>query len=170
MRDNSAYAEQSQAQMKAYHEMVTSYHEMIFLAKWSAVGAIAGVVIQGTMLIRYAVSGSGVAFRYSMEIGKFDFIFGRVTAATSTDLHNITRSAQNLKDLTTMGIKNEGQLLKLFDQATNNPVVETITKSYGVTQVREAYVEGMGKILVSFFYDGGNMSLVPKIVSIIPKI
>ncbi|WEA00692.1 hypothetical protein [Mucilaginibacter sp. SJ] len=41
---------------------------------------------------------------FTVAQGKLDYAFGKVFEG---DLHNIQRSAQNLKDLTTLGVKTE---------------------------------------------------------------
>ena len=104
---------------------------------------------------------------YTVNLTKFDYCFGRVI---SGPIDNIRRSAQNLKDLTTLGIKNESQLIKVFNQASNGVTIKTITSEYGTTVRRRALIGDKGAIDVGFFYKGGNMSATPSISTIIPKI
>jgi hypothetical protein len=104
---------------------------------------------------------------YTLNPTKFDYFFGRVTTGNS---HNILRSAQNLKDLTKMGITNESQLVSVFDEAFTDGVVLSIKSTqYGTTVVKSIKVGNNGSVDVGFFYAGGDMSAVPSISSIIPK-
>jgi len=105
---------------------------------------------------------------FTVNPTKFDYFFGKVTTGSE---HNITRSAQNLKDLTTLGIKNESQLTKIFGNALENgTVVSTKTSQYGTTVTKSINVGNKGAINVSFFYEGGNMSATPSVSTLIPKI
>jgi hypothetical protein len=51
----------------------------------------------------------GSVGKFTVQTSKFDYFFGRVVTG---DIHNVQRSAQNLKDLTTLGIKDETQIGK----------------------------------------------------------
>jgi hypothetical protein len=105
---------------------------------------------------------------FSVNPSKFDYFFGRVVSGSE---HNIARSAQNLKDLTTLGIKSESQLMNVFGQALESgSVISTKTSQYGTTVMRSVNVGNQGSINVGFFYQGGNMSATPSISTIIPKI
>jgi hypothetical protein len=105
---------------------------------------------------------------FSVNSSKFDYFFGRVVTGSE---HNIARSAQNLKDLTTLGIKNESQLMNVFGQALKSgTVISTKTSQYGTTVMRSVNIGNQGSINVGFFYQGGNMSAIPSVSTIIPKI
>lgn len=95
-------------------------------------------------------------------------LFGRVVTGAE---HNITRSAQNLADLTKLGIKNENQLLGVFNEAIESgSIVTTKTNAFGVTVVRDVTIGNTGSINVGFFYEGGVMTSTPSVSTIIPKI
>ncbi len=105
---------------------------------------------------------------FSVNPSKFDYFFGRVVSGSG---HNIARSAQNLKDLTTLGIKSESQLMKVFGQALESgTVISTKTSQYGTTVMRSVNIGNKGSVNVGFFYQGGNMSATPSVSTIIPKI
>ena len=137
--------------------------------------AAQGVFKEGTKagiaVSKFAATKSIVkAFeKFTIDPKKYDYFFGRVTTGK---LRNIERSAQNLKDLTTLGIKNEKQLLNVFDKAfesgTLNPPIPPT--EYGVSVVKTINIGTKGSVDVSYFYAGGNMNATPTISSIIPKI
>ena len=103
---------------------------------------------------------------FTVDPKKFDYFFGRVTEGNP---HNIQRSAQNAKDLATLGITQEQQLMDVFEQAMlSGNEVRTMTSQYGKTVVKSVSVGNKGKIEVSFFYEEGKT--IPKVTSIIPKI
>ncbi|WP_326981988.1 hypothetical protein VUJ46_17415 [Chryseobacterium sp. MYb264] len=105
---------------------------------------------------------------FTVNPTKFDYFFGKVTSGSE---HNITRSAQNLKDLTTLGVKTEAQLTKVFSNALESGIVmSTKTSQYGTTVTKSINVGNNGALNVSFFYKGGNMSSTPSVTTIIPKI
>lgn len=105
---------------------------------------------------------------FIVNANKFNYFFGRVVTG---NVHNIQKSAQNLEDLTTLGILSEAQLMKVFARAfANGTKVSTTTSQYGTTIVKSINVGSKGKIEVSFFYEGGNLSSVPSVATIIPKI
>ncbi|MFM2395031.1 MAG: hypothetical protein RLZZ546_3014, partial [Bacteroidota bacterium] len=121
----------------------------------------------------YASGGMDMYRWYGMSLftlnrSKFDYFFGRVVSGSQ---HNITRSAQNLKDLTTLGIKSESQLIGVFNEAARRgTLISTNTSQYGTTITRSVDIGTIGKIEVSFFYSGGNTNSIPSITTIIPKI
>jgi hypothetical protein len=109
----------------------------------------------------------GQATKFTVNASKFEYFFGRVVVGNT---HNVARSAQNLKDLNKMGITTEKQLMNIFNQAFENGAsISTKTSQYGTTVVKGVNVGNSGKVEVSFFYQGGNMSSTPSITSIIPK-
>ena len=105
---------------------------------------------------------------FSVAQSKYDYFFGRVTIGKQ---HNINRSAQNLKDLSTLGIKNEKQLTNIFSKAfEKGTVISTKTNEYGTTITKSIELSNKGAINVGFFYKGGNLNNKPTISTIIPKI
>jgi hypothetical protein len=76
-----------------------------------------------------------------------------------------------LKDLSTLGIKSESQLMNVFGQALESgTVISTKTSQYGTTVMRSVSIGNQGSINVGFFYQGGNMSAIPSVSTIIPQI
>ncbi|MEA5620230.1 hypothetical protein VB711_20615 [Cronbergia sp. UHCC 0137] len=115
------------------------------------------------------IQGNG----FSIKESKFDYFFGRVTSNPS----NQKRSLQNLEDLKKLGIDEarggREQLMKVFQDGLNSAEVKRITTEYGtiiVKKVEVASVESKGAIEISYFYPGSNLSAVPEVSSIIPKI
>lgn len=105
---------------------------------------------------------------FTVNPNKFDYFFGRVVTGSE---HNIARSAQNLKDLTTLGIDTEAKLMSVFDQAAKSgTIISTKTSQYGTTIMRNVNIGNKGSIGVGFFYEGGNTSVIPSISTIIPKL
>lgn len=105
---------------------------------------------------------------FSVAQSKYDYFFGRVTTGKQ---HNINRYAQNLKDLSTLGIKKEKQLTNIFSKAfEKGTVISTKTNEYGTTITKSIEVSNKGAINVGFFYKGGNLNNKPTISTIIPKI
>jgi hypothetical protein len=105
---------------------------------------------------------------FKVASNKFDYFFGRVLTGNE---HNIARSAQNLKDLTSLGIKTESQLIQVFENAfKNGTVVSSKTTQYGTTITKAVDVGGKGRLNVSFFYNGGSMNSTPTVSTIIPKV
>ncbi len=105
---------------------------------------------------------------YTVNSSKFNYFFGKVVTGAE---HNITRSAQNLKDLTTLGIENENRLIGVFNEAIERgSIVSTKTSQYGTTIMKSVNIGNKGSIDVGFFYAGGDMSSTPSVTTIIPKI
>jgi hypothetical protein len=105
---------------------------------------------------------------FTVDSKKFDYFFGRVVGGSE---HNVARSAQNLKDLTALGIKNENQLMEIFNQAfERGTIISTKTTQYGITVMRSMNIGSQGIVDVGFFYQSGNMSAIPSVSTIIPKI
>lgn len=101
---------------------------------------------------------------FTVNPSKYDYFFGRVGG------ENATRSLQNLKDLNSLGITNENQLMNIFNKAfKKGTLVGIIEKPYGTTLVKSVNVGNIGKIDVSFFYSANNMIGEPIVSSIIPK-
>jgi hypothetical protein len=129
----------------------------------------------GTMEARreYAAGGMNMYGGYGKELfyvnpSKFDYFFGRVVTG---DAKNIVRSAQNLKDLTQLGITTEEELIAVFNQAIKTgTTVSTKATEYGTTIMKSVNIGDKGSVGVGFFYEGGNMNLLPKITTLIPKI
>ncbi len=128
----------------------------------ASAGAAVSIIPGGVIL---KIAGKS---RFIVRSSKFDYFFGRVVTGPA---HNVARSAQNLKDLTTLGIKTEGQLTRVFTQAFEyGTTVSTKSSQYGTTVSRVVNIENRGSVTVSFFYQGGNMSATPSVTTIIPKI
>jgi len=102
--------------------------------------------------------------------GKWDYFFGRV----KSNPHNEARSLQNLKDLEALGIKEASggreQLVKLFEQGRSLPEAGRHVTEHGVTITRTVKVGYAGAIDVKYFYPGGDMTAIPEVSTIIPKI
>ncbi|WP_392562369.1 hemagglutinin repeat-containing protein [Orbus sturtevantii] len=121
-------------------------------------GEIAGEVGKGTI----APQG------YNVDPNKFDYFFGRVTTGNA---HNVQRSAQNLKDLNTLGIKTEQQLVSIFNKAAGEgTIVSQKSNNFGTTITKSMNVSDKGAIQVSFFYPNGNLNATPKVTTLIPKL
>ena len=131
----------------------------ITLTSGGEIGAEESASVKSTTMVQ-----SG----YTVAASKYDYFFGRVVTGSAT---NIARSAQNLKDLSTLGIKNVAELKTVFNEAIESGiVVSTNTTKYGTSVMRNINVGSRGSINVSFFYEGGNMSATPSVTTIIPKI
>lgn len=105
---------------------------------------------------------------YTIDQKKYDYFFGRVTTGRQ---HNIVRSAQNKRDLAALGIHNEKQLAKWIKKAAEAQVKGTPhVGQHGTTITRRIRVSEKGALDVKFFYDGGNMSSIPRVTTLIPKI
>jgi hypothetical protein len=110
---------------------------------------------------------------FTIKEPKFDYFFGRV----ASNPKNQTRSLQNLRDLKTLGIdENLGgrdRLMEIFKSGLNSPAIKTKTSEYGKTVIKQVEVvgeEARGAIEISYFYPKGDLSAIPEITTIIPKI
>jgi hypothetical protein len=115
------------------------------------------------------IQGNG----FTIKESKFVYFFGRVTSNPS----NQARSLQNLQDLKKLGIDEatggREQLMKIFQDGLNSPEMKRITNDYGTTIIKKVELTGVeaeGAIEISYFYPGSNLSAVPEVSSIIPKI
>lgn len=116
------------------------------------------------------IEGEGFRIKES----KFDYFFGRVRSNPK----NQARSLQNLRDLNRLGIReSEGgqqRLLELFAVGLSAAEVgRRIRPAFGMTVIRAVEVsspEARGAIEISYFYPGADLSVIPEVVSIIPKI
>ena len=113
----------------------------------------------------------GSAARIVVKPRKWDYyFFGRVTS----NPHNAARSLQNLKDLTTLGINDtpagREALTRLLEIGLHHPEISRHVTQYGITITRRVPVSKLGVIEVKYFYHGGDMSALPEISTIIPKI
>ncbi len=101
---------------------------------------------------------------------KWDYFFGRVTS----NPHNQARSLQNLKDLKTLGFEDNAAgrlgLTKLFEIGRHSAEISRHTTQFGVTITRRVPAGDKGIIEVKYFYPGGNMSAIPEVSTIIPKV
>lgn len=114
--------------------------------------------------------GANVENSVIVKPAKWDYFFGRV----KSNPHNEARSLQNLKDLNTLGFDETagGQeaLTKIFQQSKDLPEISRHITDYGVTVTRTAKIGEVGSIDIKYFYPKGNMSAVPEVSTIIPKI
>ena len=115
---------------------------------------------------------------YQMNSKKFDYFFGKVTVssnATPKQQHNATRSAQNKKDLATLGVKDNAAgrayLRVIFDRAiTQGTLIRTSETTHGLNKVYKIQIGNKGALEVGFFYPKGNTNLTPRVTTIIPKL
>ncbi len=122
----------------------------------------------GFKVPRFKIRSSGPIQRpkYYINEKKYDYFFGKVKHGRE---HNIIRSAQNKKDLKTLGIKNPKQLKKVFDKAFTDGVLKSAMEGdYGLQIVKRIEVSKKGAIDVVYLYPYGGGK--PKITTIIPKI
>lgn len=124
------------------------------------------------------------AKRFHLDEEKFKYFFGKVAPPDETLKatnpkkyeklkHNYDRSQQLKKVFSDMGIEDnpEGRakLMDLFDRGMDGPELATHTDSFGTTITRS--VEQDGVILeVKYFYEGGDLTGTPKVVTVIPKV
>ena len=105
--------------------------------------------------------------KFTIDPKKFEYFFGKVVEGSE---HNIMRSAQNLKDLTTLGIKTESQLMKVFDEAISIEGGIVRTNKFGTSITKTVQIGDKGAIDVTFFYESGTVNSLPKVTTLIPKI
>jgi len=110
---------------------------------------------------------------FTIHISKFDYFFGRVASSPS----NQARSLQNLQDLNRLGINEAAggreHLLQIFEEGLIAPEVERRETTYGITIRRQIQVGGgevEGAIEVSYLYRNGDLSSIPEVTSIRPKL
>jgi hypothetical protein len=115
------------------------------------------------------IEGNGFTIKQS----KFDYFFGRVTSSPN----NKARSIQNLEDLKKLGIDEaaDGQsiLMQIFEYGLNAQEIKRKVNEYGITIIKEVEVAGgevKGVIQIGYFYPIGNLSTIPEVTTIIPKI
>ena len=110
---------------------------------------------------------------FTIKESKFDYFFGRVASNPS----NQVRSLQNLQDLKKLGIDEatggREQLMKIFQDGLNSPELKRIINQYGTTIVKTQEITGFaskGSLEIAYFYADSNLSAIPEVSSIIPKI
>ncbi len=111
---------------------------------------------------------------FRIQERKFDFFFGQITSTP----RNQARSLQNLEDLARLGIRVETQgrdrLMQIF--AAGLTASETSPRredEYGVTIGRTVQVESevaKGGIEIFYLYRDGDLSSIPEVTTIIPRI
>ena len=135
------------------------------IATFSDIGL--GLVGGGAGLFKVLNKGTKVA-EFTVAESKFDYFFGRVVEG---NVHNVQRSAQNLKDLTALGISSKKQLAKIFATTlVKGTEVSRSTNKYGITINKVLNIRKRGQIQTSFFYAGGDLTKAPKVTTIIPKV
>jgi RHS repeat-associated protein len=168
--------EQENEKWRKYNEsLIPAAENLITFALFAdGIGALSELLTIKSAFKLTSLSGLSTklltkASKFTVASSKFDYFFGRVVSGNAD---NIRRSAQNLSDLTALGIKTESDLIKVFNKAYNNgSLVKTIETSHGVSIVKSASVGTQGQaVQVSFFYKGGNMNVTPTVSSIIPKL
>ena len=88
----------------------------------------------------------GIDGDFVMDSKKLDYFFGKVTEGKP---HNILRSQQNLKDLNTLGIFSEKELLPYLNQASKTGrEISSKSNQYGTTVVKSVQINSGGKIWV----------------------
>ncbi len=133
-----------------------------------AVGSQLGLVMPSARFNGLFSLFSKAEAGFTVNPSKFDYFFGRVTTGHAD---NIRRSADNLRDLTKLGINNQNELMKVFNKAfESGAILSTKTNHYGTTITRGVQIGGKGAINVGFFYEGGKMGVTPSVSTIIPKI
>ncbi|MCX6317425.1 MAG: hypothetical protein NTW29_09060 [Bacteroidetes bacterium] len=157
------------AKQALVNQMVASNKQSMFTLAWMCMNMFQpnSTGAQGGSKSR-SFRINSVANKFTVKSAKFDYFFGRVV---SGPIKNIQRSAQNSKDLTILGVNSESQLMRVFEQAfENGTVISTVVNEHGTTVAKSINIGNRGSISVGFFYKGGNMSSVPSVTSIIPKI
>lgn len=103
---------------------------------------------------------------FIVEPNKYNYFFGRVVGESAK------RSKQIQRVLSEIGIEDtpEGRLKleAIFEQGLNTPEVKRQKNPYGLTISRSVQVGGK-KLLIGYFYEGGVLTSIPKITTIIPK-
>ena len=135
------------------------------IATFSDIGL--GLVGSGAGLFKVLNKGTKVA-EFTVAESKFDYFLGRVVEG---NVHSVQRSAQNLRDLTTLGIRSKKQLAQIFATTLiKGTEVSRSTNKYGTTINKVLKIGKRGQIQTSFFYADGDMTKAPKVITIIPKI
>ncbi|MCL1465288.1 hypothetical protein [Argonema galeatum] len=112
---------------------------------------------------------------FTVKESKFDFFFGRVTS----DPNNTQRSFQNLRELRRLGIDETAsgreRLLQIFKEGLDAPEIaeDRRVTEYGTSITRKVEIispEVTGSILIRYFYPNSDLSLIPQVTSLVPKI
>ncbi len=121
---------------------------------------------------------------FDIDPKKFDYFHGNVKAPdpalklsdpkTFKQLeHNYQRSQQMKRILEAEGMGNTAagreKLLNLFEDAAKGPVTDKHVGDHGTTITRTVETPTV-KYDVKFFYEGGDLSLQPKVTTMIPKV
>jgi hypothetical protein len=121
---------------------------------------------------------------FDIDPNKFDYFYGNVKAP-NPELklsdpksfkqldHNYKRSQQMKRILEAEGMGNTAvgreKLLNLFDEAAKGPEISRHVGDYGTTITRTVETPNV-KYDVKFFYESGDLSLKPKVTTMIPKV
>jgi RHS repeat-associated protein len=129
-------------------------------------------VARGVKLVFKNSSGTE---RFIMDINKFDFFFGKVKSTP----HNLDRSLQNLKDLTSLGVKDDDAgrklLLGWIDKARDGEIVKSGKAKNGVDFEEKRKISIVGPngktatLEFTFYYTNSDMKSTPKVTTFIPK-
>lgn len=126
------------------------------------------------------ISGKG----FKLDPKKFEYFFGKVPAPDEalkkTDpkkyeklKHNYDRSQQLKKVFADMGIVDDDagrkKLLEIFEEGAKNPEAAKHVGEFGTTITRIVEKDGV-KLEIKYFYPKGDMSAVPEVVTVIPKV
>jgi hypothetical protein len=121
---------------------------------------------------------------YDIDVSKFDYFYGNVGAPNlSLKLsgpkiykqleHNYQRSQQICSILESQGFWNtvsgKEKLLNFFDIASKAPTLSTHSSEFGTTVAKVVETANV-KYEVKFFHSIGDVSSVPKITTLIPKV
>ena len=124
------------------------------------------VMVGGSGLVKSFSKGQSYA-SITISPKKFDYFFGKVVEGNE---HNVRRSASLAKELSTLGIKTDKQLMSIFTKtAKNGTVVKTQTNKFGTTITKSIQYKG-SEIQTGFFYANGDLKSVPKVTTVITKL
>jgi hypothetical protein len=123
---------------------------------------------------------------FNMDANKFKYFYGKIEKPSDVEiaeflkkypdkdpLHNFKRSKQIDEILKSEGMDDtvlgRERLLRLFESAKKGPQVEIFNGRHGTTITRMAQTAKV-KYNVKFFYENGDLTKTPSVVSLIPKV
>ena len=105
------------------------------------------MMVGGSGLVKSFSKGQSYA-SITISPKKFDYFFGKVVEGNE---HNVRRSASLAKELSTLGIKTDKQLMSIFTKtAKNGTVVKTQTNKFGTTITKSIQYRAQKYKRVSF--------------------